>query len=165
MNQSRRLALCVLCFMCSAVLAICDVAVARDTPALLLQQASELLDAVKPADTSYQHQGGEVRWPDKATGCAAECHTDCSGLIDALFQRAYGLNRSQFADWMKAKRPLAKHYHDTIIQQRGFQAIQHVADAQPGDLLAIAYPPGGENTGHVMLVAGKPRLLASLAPR
>lgn len=164
MNHSWRRTLCVSLFMYSAALAICDVAVARDATALLLQQANELLDAVKPGDTSYQHKGGEVRWPDKATDRAAECHTDCSGLVDALFQRAYGLNRSQFADWMKVKRPLAKHYHAAIVQERGFRAINHVGDALPGDLLAVAYPSGGENTGHVMLVAEKPRWRESTPP-
>jgi hypothetical protein len=140
-------------------------ALARDATPLLLQEAVELLDAVKPPDTSYQHKGGVVRWPDKAEDRAAECHTDCSGLIDALFKRAYGLNSEQFTTWMKVKRPLARNYHDAIVQQRGFQRIGNVADAMPGDLLAIAYPPGEENTGHVMLVADKPRLREPTVPR
>ena len=58
---------------------------------------------------------------------------------------------------MDVKRPLAKTYHDAIVHEHGFEKIAHVADALPGDILAIAYPPGGENTGHVMLVAAKPR--------
>ena len=74
-----------------------------------------------------------------------------------MFKRTYQLDRAQFETWLNVKRPLAKHYHDAIIHENGFQQIKHVGDALPGDLLAVIYPPGEENTGHVMLVADKPR--------
>jgi len=126
-----------------------------------LSEATKLLAAITPAKTNYQHKEIVVTWPDAGE---AQCRTDCSGLLDAVLKRSYHLSDEQLATWFGAKRPLATHYHSTIERGRGFLEIKKVAEIQPGDILAIKYPPGGENTGHVMLVADKPRLHNASAP-
>ena len=57
---------------------------------------------------------------------------------------------------MGSNRPLAKHYHDAIIHQRGFKEITKIDEVRPGDIIAIKYPPGSGNSGHVMLIASLP---------
>ncbi len=119
--------------------------------------AFDLLKTTQPDNTTYQHTGGEVHWQGDPGVSASECKTDCSGFIDALIKRTYELNDAQLKDWLKAKRPVAKNYHEIISAQNGFQKIAALKDALPGDLLAIQYPAGGKNTGHMMLVVDAPR--------
>ncbi|HZZ73428.1 MAG TPA: hypothetical protein VFE24_14335 [Pirellulales bacterium] len=152
-----------------ALLAACGtlgwtVAVVDAAPPAHLQAASDLLKTIAPRDTDYQHKGGAVVWADSATGARAECRTDCSGLVDALLKRAYGLNDAQLAAWFQTKRPVAKDYHAMVVAGRGFIPIASVAKMQPGDILAVLYPPGEANTGHVMLVADNPRQQAATPP-
>jgi hypothetical protein len=42
--------------------------------------------------------------------------------------------------------------------------VPHVRSLQPGDILAVKYPAGKANTGHVMLAAGAPRQIAAREP-
>jgi hypothetical protein len=123
-----------------------------------LQAALDLLAAIEPSDTNYQHHNGVVHFPGDGSG-RPECRTDCSGFVDAVLKKAYGLSSSQLSDWLDAKRPLAKHYHEAIAAQHGFQRIPIIPDARPGDILAVTYPAGAKenNTGHVMIVAGSPK--------
>lgn len=118
----------------------------------------DLVQAVKPNDTNYQHHDGVVHFPGDG-GNRAECRTDCSGLLDAVLKRAYHLSSAQLSDWLDAKRPLAKHYHAAISAGRGFKRIDSLPEVRPGDILAVDYPAGakGNNSGHVMIVAGMPR--------
>jgi hypothetical protein len=142
-------------------------AVARETSRPPhLQVAMDLLSAVQPSDTNYQHKVSVVHFPGDPGSDHAECRTDCSGLLDAVLKRAYGLTPAQLSDWLKANRPLAKHYHEAIANERGFQKIATLPDVRPGDILAISYPAGAKenNTGHVMLVAGTPKQRTATAP-
>ncbi|HKD37195.1 MAG TPA: hypothetical protein VKB78_10350, partial [Pirellulales bacterium] len=124
-----------------------------------LAAAFDLVEAIKPSDTNYQHHDNVVHFPVDGGSKKAECRTDCSGLLDAVLKRAYGLSSAQLSDWLDAKRPLAKHYHSTILAERGFKRVSTLPEVRPGDILAIDYPAGskGNNTGHVMIVAGMPR--------
>ncbi len=124
-----------------------------------LLAAVDLVQAIKPNDTNYQHHDSVVHFPGDGGSDHAECRTDCSGLVDAVLKRAYHLSSAQLSNWLDAKRPLAKQYHAAISAQRGFKRIDSLADVRPGDILAVEYPAGskGNNTGHVMIVAGMPR--------
>jgi hypothetical protein len=130
-----------------------------------LQAALDLLAAVEPSDTNYQHHDGVVHFPGEGSA-RAECRTDCSGFVDAVIKHAYGLKSAQLSDWLDAKRPLAKHYHEAIAAKHGFGRIPVLQDARPGDILAVTYPAGAKenNTGHVMIVAGLPKQRTPSAP-
>lgn len=131
-----------------------------------LQAADDLVSSVRPSDTDYQHKDSVVHFPGDGGSEHAECRTDCSGLVDAVLKRAYHLSSAQLGDWLDAKRPLASHYHAAIAAEHGFERIKSLQDVRPGDILAVKYPPGnkGNNTGHVMIVAGTPNERKATAP-
>jgi hypothetical protein len=119
-----------------------------------VQAAMQLVADVKLEDTNYEHGPGRILW--RGVGVAnSECHTDCSGLMNHLFEFAYGIKDSERRTWLGTGRPTAKTYHDAIAQQNRFLRITNVALIHPGDILAAKYA-SGENTGHVMLAIGVP---------
>jgi hypothetical protein len=142
-------------------------AVAREASAPPhLRAAVALLSAIDPSDTNYQHKESIVHFPGDAGSDHAECRTDCSGLLDAVLERAYHLSPAQLSDWLDAKRPLATHYHAAIAAEHGFERIATLQDVRPGDILAVKFPPGtkGGDTGHVMIVAGTPHERTATVP-
>ena len=131
-----------------------------------LQAAVALLSALGPSDTNYQHKDIVVHFPGDGGSDKAECRTDCSGLLDAVLERAYHLSPAQVSGWLDAKRPLATQYHAAIAAEHGFERIATLQDVRPGDILAVKFPPGakGSDTGHVMIVAGMPHERTATAP-
>lgn len=129
-----------------------------------LDWAEILVKELKPEDTSYQHKNGYVRWKGEGGAQAYESHTDCSGFLTVLLEKAYGLTQADFEKWLNTKRPLAVHYHDALVDQRRFRLIESVKDTQPGDIIAIKYPPDAENSGHIMLIAETPQRRRSSHP-
>lgn len=119
----------------------------------LVDEARALIKAVKPEDTSYIHKNNIISWGIEGK---AVCHADCSGLINALLLQCKCFSEEQLTKNLGSNRPLAKHYHDAIIHHRGFKEITKIDEVRPGDIIAIKYPPGSGNTGHVMLVASLP---------
>ena len=120
----------------------------------LVSDAHALLNNVKPEDTSYIHKNDIISWG--GVGEKAVCHSDCSGLISALLLHSKFFSEEQLNKNLGSNRPLAKHYHDAIIHQRGFKEITKIHEVRPGDIIAIKYPPGSGNSGHVMLIASLP---------
>jgi hypothetical protein len=131
-----------------------------------VREAARLVRSVSAATSDYQHAVGPVVWPGDETGSPATCHTDCSGFLNALLKHSYGLTDEQLSADLNAKRPLAKHYFAAIEEHHSFQAIDLLTQAQPGDIIAVRYKDSkpGENTGHVMLMAGTPRQRAASEP-
>jgi len=119
----------------------------------LVIQAKALVEKVKPENTSYRHKNNEVSWGVKGE---AVCHADCSGFINALLLHTGAFGEKDFKNHLGTERPLARHYYDAIIHQRGFVEITRIHEVKAGDIIAIRYPPGSSNTGHVMLVVNKP---------
>jgi len=119
----------------------------------LVSDANSLIRAVKPEDTTYIHKNNIISW---GVVNKAVCHTDCSGLINELLLHCKVFSEEQLNKNLGANRPLAKHYHDAIIHQRGFKEITKIGEVRPGDIIAIKYPTGMGNTGHVMLVTSLP---------
>ncbi len=128
-------------------------------PVKHLADAVDLLKHLDLRNTSYEHGAGKIGWTEPR-----ECHTDCSGFVDALLIHSYAYERPAFEKWFGSRRPSAARYYDAIAAQRGFQAIARVSDIQPGDLLAVKYLTRKDNTGHVMLVAEAPRQMRPRKP-
>jgi hypothetical protein len=127
-----------------------------------LQEATRLLASLKPENTSYTHGTPDVQWEGVNGAPTSVCHTDCSGFVDALFLHGYPrYNADSLKRWFGVKkRPLAHHYYDTLVAQKGFTRIEKVADVLPGDIIATKYRPGktaDNSTGHVMLVVARPK--------
>lgn len=129
-----------------------------------LQWAELLVENIQPENTDYQHKKGTVKWQGIDGAGEYESHTDCSGLLNALLERTYGLKSADFEKWLGLRRPLAITYHDAIESKNGFARIERVSDIQPGDIIAIRYPPDADNSGHIMLVAEKPRRRTATEP-
>jgi hypothetical protein len=135
-----------------------------------LYWAEKIVGGIKPKDMNYQHGTQIVRWKGIDGAKKYESHADCSGFLDALLKRAYGLSDQYLNQWMGAKkRPLAHHYFDAIKLKKKFNPVVRIQDVRPGDFIAIRYLPGDpenkdNNTGHVMLVAQKPRQKKATAP-
>lgn len=121
-----------------------------------LELAREIVKTINPNQTSYRHKDQVFKW----TGRDAEeneCRTDCSGLISNILLVSYHLSRDNLKIWFGKKAPLAREYFKTIEQQRGFERIHQIDEVQPGDIIALKYETGNENTGHVMIVQEKPK--------
>lgn len=121
----------------------------------VFETAMELVRGVEVGRTRYQHRPTEVVWPSEATiERPAVCYADCSGLINAVLKRAYGLEEAELERWMGGKRPLAATYASVIADGRGFVVVTRAPDLLAGDIIAIDYEEGNKNTGHTMIVAG-----------
>jgi len=119
-----------------------------------LEIALILLKEVGPENTSYRHKNNVVK---RKTGSeAAVCHADCSGFVNWLLLESAAEQPSALERWFKSKRPVARHYHDAIVAERHFKRIHRLEDCLPGDIVAMKYPAGNENTGHVMVIVEKP---------
>lgn len=127
----------------------------------IVSDAHALVKAVKPEDTSYIHKNVAVSWGNDGK---AVCHADCSALLNALLLHSGYFSEEDLKKHLGAARPLAKHYHDAIIHHRGFKEITSIEEVRPGDIIAIKYPPGSGNTGHVMLVVAQPTKRAATEP-
>jgi hypothetical protein len=134
---------------------------APQSPALPkhLAVAQALVDHLDLQHTDYEHGAGSVSFTAPFAS-----HTDCSGFADALLSYCYGVGKDQFRDWFGSGRPTAKRYHDAIAEEKGFKLIEHIQDVRPGDFLAVKYLSRKDNTGHVMLAAGRPQRMAAKEP-
>jgi len=122
-----------------------------------LRQARMLISRLELKNTSYEHQVSEVRFDGEV-----QSHTDCSGFMVALLSKSYGLTREDVIHWFTHPRALARDFHEAIKTNRGFTRIEKIAEIEAGDLIAIRYTVRKQgNTGHVLLVSGRPYRLQS----
>lgn len=135
------------------------VAPARDLPPATEAAARivGVLEGVRAnlRDTRYQHTTavnerlGRYRW-------------DCSGMADWVLGKAR-LRRARAA--LQRSRPVARTFFETIRRAptgraaRGWERLERIEDARPGDVFAWLRPPDWprRNTGHVGFVVGAPR--------
>jgi hypothetical protein len=128
-----------------------------------LEDAETLLKDITPDHTYYKHKEPDVVW--KTGGAPAVCNTDCSGLVNVLLSRCYpAVDDTFYRTVLGQKRPQAKNYYDAIVKGKEFMHIKNIKDVKPGDIIAIKYPPGGTNTGHMMLVADLPKSRTASKP-
>jgi hypothetical protein len=104
-----------------------------------------------------------VRWSEDGAGPATN-RSVCSSFITHMFERAYDLNGTVIRRWFGTGNPKAITYAHAIESGRGFERIRTIAAMRPGDVIAIAYPPGSTPTGHVMVADGSPTARAGSAP-
>ena len=146
-------------------------AFADDSPPKHLELGRLLVSQLTPQNTSYQHHGW-VRWEGDPSTPHSEAHTDCSGLISSLFERAscsitlleHVTNRQ------KRHHPKAEDYFVSITREDGFKRIRKITLVLPGDIIAVKYKVGDSertpsDSGHVMLVDSMPiRRMNATAP-
>jgi len=137
-----------------------------EEPGSPLDWAQKLLGTTAASDTGYRHKDEVVEWRGFGGATKSQSQTDCSGLINHVLTRAYGLTAAEFKQWLGASRPLAKDYYSAITAQRGFILTNDVSQMRPGDLIAVRYVNSapGDDTGHVMLVDSTPVPRAASKP-
>jgi len=156
MRSNRRFVQCVLIFGC-ALCVLIPSGVAQQNKPTHLDLARVLVRELRPEDTSYQHKQGYITWKGENGAEGYQSHVDCSGLLNVLLERAYGITPNDFEKWLGKRRPLASEYFNAITQQQNFRSITSIGNVRPGDIMAIRYPPGtNENTGHIMIVNDVP---------
>lgn len=127
-----------------------------------------LLGQISSEDTSYEHGVVDVQWKGYKGSKKALCHTDCSGLMDALLTHSYHLNRTDFRRWFGREKALAKDYFRAVIYQNNFARITQIKEIKTGDFLVIRFLPGAKNqdndTGHIAIIDEAPQLIDSIPP-
>jgi len=157
MGTDHRFFPLILLLIFAASFLISDGAAQQSNKLTHLELARILVRELRPEDTSYQHKQGYIVWKGENGADAYQSHVDCSGLLNVLFERSYGITPNDFEKWLGKRRPLASEYFNAINQQQNFRAIAAIKDVRPGDIIAIRYPPGtNDNTGHIMIVNDVP---------
>jgi hypothetical protein len=154
----------------SLILAVLALGVAHASPAV----ATHSLYA--RGTTLYKEAMREVNWLNTATSYYAHMtymnedtgtrRTDCSGYVDYAVKRVLP-DAYEKVPHPRTQRPMADdwyHYLKERYQSPSTQEsvrwreIIHVRDLLPGDLVVWLKPQGvdGDNTGHIMIVVGKP---------
>lgn len=130
-----------------------------------LKALRELQENTLPANTSYRHKDSVVTWKGDDGAKIYQCHTDCSGLVDALLIHTYHFDKESLFVWLGGnKRPRAENYYHRIVEEKGFKRIWSVSDILPGDFIAMKYLPGagdkGHDTGHILVVNQPPEKIS-----
>jgi hypothetical protein len=141
-----------------------SLAVAQPSGPKHLEAARDFVKNLSLGDTDYRHKDTVVRWKGFDGATRNEARTDCSGFIDELLAHTYGLTRDDFKNWTGRPRPLANTYYEVIDQGKRFTKVVKVAEIRAGDIIAIHYPAGAADTGHVMLVTSVPARRIASAP-
>jgi hypothetical protein len=132
-------------------------------PAHLLQ-AELIANQIDRSHNEYAHQGCFIRWKGEDGATYYENRTDCSDFLDLLLEHTYHFTPAQMKAWTGRERPLATDWFETIRGGNGFEIISEVSSIRPGDVIAVKFPPGGADTGHIMIAAGIPRQRPATAP-
>ncbi|MBG1258536.1 NlpC/P60 family protein [Nostoc commune] len=124
---------------------------------------------VSVQSSQYQRSKPTVTWKGVNGASNYVSIADCSGFMSELLRHSYGdyFTPERFEQWIREKqrkRPLAEDFHYAIVNRKDFIQIKKLTQVQPGDIIAIEYPDGEDNTGHVMLVAETPQEIEAKSP-
>jgi len=136
---------------------------AADPPKHLVD-ANTLVDQISAKDNVYEHKGCFIKWKGEDGATRYENRSDCSDFLALLVEHSYGVTPEQLKQWTGHTRPYANHWHDAIVAGSGFTQIKKLGDALPGDVLAVKFPPGLADTGHIMILAAMPEAIEAKAP-
>lgn len=129
----------------------------KPAASLLAAEAARELSIMKV--TAYEH----TTFVDEPTGTFKY---DCSGFLGYALKRALPTHLDAVRAFNSVTRPLAKHYElffasiEPGAKKSGWSRVVRAIDLQPGDVVAWLKPADlvTTNTGHVMIVRGKPAL-------
>jgi len=155
MQQRHRISLIL-----ASILACPFVTQAQDI-APYLATARTLLDDVAPENNSYQYRGRIRIKGDKTLFGqvdTSEVHTDCSGLVGALLKRDAPQVMRVFERQRWKSYPKAENFYAAIAASDGFFLRKNMEDVEVGDIFAAKFVDD-KNTGHVMLVDARPKLI------
>ncbi|HYF18322.1 MAG TPA: hypothetical protein VEA40_10675 [Ramlibacter sp.] len=114
---------------------------------------------VADADNLYTGSNQRLAWPGVNGATKYENYANCAGFVTRSLKQAFGLDNTDFTQWMGSTGPSSARYHDTIVAGNRFVRITRATDVARGDIVAIKYldaTSGG--TGHTMVAQGTPML-------
>ena len=125
-----------------------------------LQLAREFLANTQPEDNLYVDKGERfVKAPSDEPGAKYVVHTDCTGFVKAMIDRAYGY-RPKFSTKFYGNAYSLSDWVDGAARGETFTLVPSMADVKPGDVIMWKYlvPPKYAPThrGHVMIVSEAP---------
>ncbi len=130
-----------------------------------LADARTMVAGIRPADNRYTYGNGSLTWKGEDGAVAFVNHADCSAFVTLLLEHSYHFTAKQVRQTTGSEHPHADVWHDAIRAGRGgLHEVTRLADARPGDILAVKFPPHTGDTGHVMLVDAPPVPHAASAP-
>ncbi len=131
----------------------------------LSAQALKLAESIfdNASDVKYvHHEVPASQQVETESDGTLEAHTDCSGFISyivhAVAPRHYQEVRSREPDWSYPQAKIWATFFNSLdsgTPEGGWLRIDNWKDLRPGDIAAWK-EVGGENTGHVMMVAARP---------
>jgi hypothetical protein len=133
---------------------------AQDIPPYLAS-ARSLLNDVTPENNSYQYRGWiRIKGDQTLFGQVdvSEVHTDCSGLVGSLLKRDAPQVMAVFDHQRWKSYPKAENFYAAIAAGDGFTLRKSMTEVEAGDVFAARFVDS-KDTGHVMLVDAKPRLI------
>lgn len=134
--------------------------------------AERLVDTVTPAANEYG-EPALITWKPENGLDHSTNRSKCASLVTRLLAKAYG---KDLVAWFGCASPNAATYHDTIEVEDGFMLVETVHQIAVGDVVAIRYLDAGctdvecgsfkgcKTSGHVALVAARPRARAATSP-
>jgi hypothetical protein len=129
-----------------------------------LRDAEAIAHGIDPAHNQYAHEDCFIRWEGEDGAKIYENRTDCSDFLNLLLQHSYQITPDDLNRLTGRERPTASVWYQTILAGRGFEIVSTIGQIQPGDVIAVQFPPGEKDTGHIMLIAGEPRHREPTAP-
>ena len=139
----------------------CSASAEEDVPKHL-QAARDLLTTLSPEYNIYTNYPRWVRWKGDILTPHAEAHTDCTGFVGSVLERAgCSIRRSPLISNARNTLPTIDDYFDSISHQKGFKRIDIITDILPGDIIVVKYNIGNSGVrktypGHVMLADAVP---------
>lgn len=126
--------------------------------------ARELVDNIEPEYNAYGSNPSFVRWAGVDGSLRYESRSVCGTFVTHVLRQAYGLPEADVTMWSGRVSPNAAAYHDAIVAEGRFERVHDVNRIQAGDIIAIKYPEGGEDSGHVGIIVEPPAPRAAIGP-
>ena len=123
-----------------------------------------LVQNIQPTTNFYNTQADSVTWAGQQGAIAYYCSTDCSGMLTKLLKQSYGYTSAYFKTWTGTTNPYASTYYNEIVKRDHFTRISAISQIAAGDIIAMKYPSGSTNTGHIMIADGPAVLRTATAP-
>lgn len=135
-------------------------------------RAKKVATTITPAENEYTDQNMVLEIKDYNGITLSKNRSECASFVTLLLKHSYSLTDTDFTTKFGSTSPWAYQYHDKIaaspalgqplVTGQVFSRISKVTDLEEGDLLALKYTDStSSNTGHVMVVAGKPQYIGT----
>jgi hypothetical protein len=133
---------------------------------LHMDWAERLVGEIKQSENAYGSKPTVLEWRGVNGASETRNRTVCSTLFTRLIKQAYGYEADDIKRWFGSASPTAEQYHQAVKSGYRFKQIASLNQVKRGDVIAIDYQrarpgdPGAmrATTGHIMLVAGDPKL-------